>query len=740
MVNSSPIGQLRHNEVTQPETPQTQLSTSKDSNGLLSLQQYNLLGADSQWWGLEQDKLNTTPTAKATAMGRSGSEPRSHASMPQAAPPVAGPTRQDDLFFPEKLPPGHCTHHDGRWTIDPTNQRVWVPHDQPATHAMLAGNISSDPSHWIGRIHPDGTYRADWDVYLQSDHPDHPLFKPHHHRSSIYSPAPRPGTHQSHRSSAYSNAGVPSASMSHQGSFRATNQATNHAQWTPPANAHGHNHTFGHSQPNHSRPHPTSSWPRTPFHNGSNNGNGPPGGGPPGYPTPGASNNGSRRPRNPGGGGGGGGGSGYPSSFRLPTRKPWTVKPDISAYRKLRDNAMFPSWFDHTKAQLRAQHLSELLDPNYVPFTTVEIDEFATKQAWFYAGLIDLIQTPTGKAIVRAHKQDFDARQVLVELHQDTSTTVTGKLRQRNLRQEISTIRLEGPWKAKPQMDFLLYFKRMVEVYNETQPSGTNVLTDGQIKEYLESAVYPAPNLRDITIREVEGELLRHNSPYSYADYFLCLETAAQLHDSNNGTQRPIRVHHTDIGSDTPETPDLATPDMPTLEIHATDARPTGNHPRRPMLPTPVFRNISRHGHSVWNMFNDTDRAVLADATSASTSRSVNTASLTPDASAVPPDIPPEPGELSINRADTASASATSPADTAAAPAPAPGLANTHPADPRRLLSQARSPTAHPATAPTVRRANMVCFEDQLHSYWDPAPDDDRWFDAQQDALDQSDF
>ena len=90
-------------------------------------------------------------------------------------------------------------------------------------------------------------------------------------------------------------------------------------------------------------------------------------------------------------------------------------------------------------------------------------------------------------------------------------------------------------------------------------------------------------------------------------------------------------------------------------------------------------------------------------------------------------------GELSVNQA--AKHPGSKPPAKPTVPSK-PNVNDSHPADPRRMLSQ--SPKTRPnATRPAAalpeptRRAHMVRFEDACGDYWgDQSHDDDQFFDA----------
>jgi hypothetical protein len=60
--------------------------------------------------------------------------------------------------------------------------------------------------------------------------------------------------------------------------------------------------------------------------------------------------------------------------------------------------------------------LSDVLDENYTPVTTVDIDLFTEKQKFLYAVLEAKVETAKGKAIICSHEKKSDAQKTYAEL------------------------------------------------------------------------------------------------------------------------------------------------------------------------------------------------------------------------------------------------------------------------------------------------------------------------------------
>jgi hypothetical protein len=415
------------------------------------------------------------------------------------------------------------------------------------------------------------------------------------------------------------------------------------------------------------------------------------------------------------------------------------VKPNSAAYRKLRSNNDFPVWHAHTIAQMRAHGLSDLYDLHYQPPTHDAALDFDTKQAWMYAVLLEVIQTPTGKALLRTHRDTYDARRILWELKADADTSVSGLIDQRAIKLQIATIRLDSTW-SKSQMEFLLSFSELIEVFNDKQTSKGSRLTDLQKKEYLEAAVAPASNLHAITTREIEACVTRNEPLYSYQTFYTCLQAAAQLFDKPSPSPRHLsrrRSFFTDTGPSTDDSPPLPDiPEDPPWGINAAIQKDG-----RILLDSATWGKLSATGRKAWISLSDSDRTTIAGPITRAANQHVFSAGSTDDTQEPDPDAlvaPPDPDVPPSVEANAAETSRQRPSSLRFSSKPHPGSASTpgtkpiadvHPGDPRRLLSPRNS-------APTSRSANTVslhspptaaAYTGMIAEYW---KEQEQFFDA----------
>jgi len=407
----------------------------------------------------------------------------------------------------------------------------------------------------------------------------------------------------------------------------------------------------------------------------------------------------------------------------------------------LKDNAYFSIWEDKFRSTLRAQGLQNIYN-GFQPNTPDEHTDHTAQLNWVYNILLTCILTPTGKSIVLQHRNDADASTVLNKLKNDATISVSGKMRLRALLFQIGTTRIDCTKYARHQAIFLINFSNLIIDHNRLCPK-EQIIGPAMCKEYTITAVKPADNLDAIQIREYENTVGQGFPPYSYETYLHCLEVAAAVNDGLPVTTPRRRANLTDLSSD----PGLDEQDAyldhgddhGELSAYAASSRPR-SETTRPRLPGELYGQLSPNGRQSWNKFTDTDRSTIIGALSANTHQLGEPLddqdSDPPDDDVDPEDIPP--GELSINQARQPRSKP-----------PARPVADTHPADPRRMLSQSGktrpSATTPPGDAPT-RKVKMARFAPGLtvtearldnsigHAiadYWgDNDHEDDHYFDA----------
>jgi hypothetical protein len=234
-------------------------------------------------------------------------------------------------------------------------------------------------------------------------------------------------------------------------------------------------------------------------------------------------------------------------------------------------------------------------------------------------------------------------------------------------------------------------------------------LTQAQLKEYLETAVYPAKNLRDVQLREMEAIVSQGQLPFSYDQYFLCLTAAAQLHDGSMSRRLPprsARINQVAL--------DLE-PDLDTDQHQDSDADLLVNQVKsdRPRLPASTWDKLSKAARSSWNTFSDTDKATMIDTLAQPNQRSINAIHQSDHHTGTDHDSP------TFDDSSGAADLSVSAANFRSQPSKTVTIADAHPGDVRRLLST-RNTTK--GTTTTVKQLQTSSATTNPSGQCDPQP------------------
>jgi hypothetical protein len=95
----------------------------------------------------------------------------------------------------------------------------------------------------------------------------------------------------------------------------------------------------------------------------------------------------------------------------------------------------------------QAQDLSDVLNPKYIPLTTVEHDLFWEKQKFMYAVLETKVKTVKGKSIIRQYKSKYDAQKAYEKLEQHHCKSNTAIFAANNIMVYLTTVHIDdGLW------------------------------------------------------------------------------------------------------------------------------------------------------------------------------------------------------------------------------------------------------------------------------------------------------
>ena len=120
------------------------------------------------------------------------------------------------------------------------------------------------------------------------------------------------------------------------------------------------------------------------------------------------------------------------------------IKSDPSLFLVLKGNKDWVSWKRNLVAIARAQDVEEVLDLNYTPASAEDKELFNEKQKHVYSVFNKVLQSDRGKAIVRAHKDDYDALSIYVKLVDYYTKSVKASLESSNLLSYIVSTRIDS--------------------------------------------------------------------------------------------------------------------------------------------------------------------------------------------------------------------------------------------------------------------------------------------------------
>ena len=294
------------------------------------------------------------------------------------------------------------------------------------------------------------------------------------------------------------------------------------------------------------------------------------------------------------------------------------IKRDPSLFPALKDERFNEQWHRSMVTQARAQDVSEVLDPLYVPLTTDDLNLFNEKQKYMYAVLETKVETPKGKAIIRKHEPTYDAQRAYDELQQYHLSSVKASLSSTNILAYITSARIsDGSWNGTTE-NFILNWQEQVRLYERLVPSADH-LSDGAKRVLLQNAVHPLQELRQV---KATAELLKAQTKkdVDYEGYVSLLLSAAMDYDSkNNGTKsrRQVYQHHIIDTDDDPDEDidpfDIDTP-VDTIQAFASNfkARPSKDATSdRTRMSKDKWFSLDQTTKDLWDKIDDKYKSII---------------------------------------------------------------------------------------------------------------------------------
>ena len=148
------------------------------------------------------------------------------------------------------------------------------------------------------------------------------------------------------------------------------------------------------------------------------------------------------------------------------------AKRDISAFDILKDEKYYDVFHRSFKATAMTQELSDVCDPNFKPKSGDPHEQqlLTEKQSFVYAVLLKTLQTDYGRSLVREHKNDKDAQQILYELHQHHTASELSRAEVLRLTTYVANLKLTDNWRGTTTQ-FLIHFKEQLRLLEQLPDS-----------------------------------------------------------------------------------------------------------------------------------------------------------------------------------------------------------------------------------------------------------------------------
>ena len=295
------------------------------------------------------------------------------------------------------------------------------------------------------------------------------------------------------------------------------------------------------------------------------------------------------------------------------------IKRDSNIFPTLKDEKQNDLWHRSFATQARAQDVSEVLNPSYVPPTTEDRDLFTEKQKFLYAVLESKVLTDRGKAIIRDHENDFDAQAVYKKLVAHHLTSTKAMIDSSTILSYITSSRLgSGEWRGSTE-SFILHWQNQVRLYERQVPLSDH-FSDGQKRTMLENAVHSISELRHVKLLADQEKTLGHVQ-ITYDQYATLLLSAATTYDDQYKPKKERRqvLHHDIFETDNDEASfeDPYDIDAPVSVIQANiHARKPTSAPRPPIpatarMPRDKWMSLSEQQRLLWDQLDDQAKAVI---------------------------------------------------------------------------------------------------------------------------------
>ena len=294
------------------------------------------------------------------------------------------------------------------------------------------------------------------------------------------------------------------------------------------------------------------------------------------------------------------------------------IKRDSTLFPTLKDEKFNDSWHRSFVNQARAQDVSEVLDPSYVPSTASDQELFTEKQKYVYAVLESKVLTDRGKAIVREFETTFYAQKVYKRLTEHHLKSTKARIESSTILSYVTSVRLgNGEWNGTTE-GFITHWTNQVRLYERQVPASDH-FSDGQKRVMLENAVAPIAELRQVK-NNADLEQTKTGKALTYDEYFNLLLSAATAYDIQfaKKPKRNVFMHNFgDYSDDYIPDHDVAYDiDAPvsSLLAHTTERRNKGYTPSsKPgvRMPSDKWFSLDTKSKEIWDQLDDKAKSII---------------------------------------------------------------------------------------------------------------------------------
>ena len=294
------------------------------------------------------------------------------------------------------------------------------------------------------------------------------------------------------------------------------------------------------------------------------------------------------------------------------------IKRDVSTYPMLKDEKQWDNWNRSLKSLAHAHDIYQVIDASYTPTTQEDIELFDFKQKFMYAVFQQTVLTDQGKALVRAHESDFDARAVYMALADYASKSTKSSLEASRILGYLTNAKLgDGSWKNSAQT-FILHWQEQLRVYETLIPL-QSAMSDDMKRIMLQNAVFPIDMLRAVKTQADQHKTI-HGVDLNYRQYCDLLLSAAINYDGgmkprvSQNNRRAVYSHELngDDPNDVESYDDSYDIDMPVdvIEANVNKSIPSSRNSLH-RLPPNIWKGLSAEAQTAWVSIPEADRRII---------------------------------------------------------------------------------------------------------------------------------